>query len=62
MVMSEKKVGEVKELTEQELIVKAQKLQNEKINKASEAIKKILMENNLLMEVEHVIKLVPNRK
>jgi len=60
--MSEKKVGEVKELTEQELIVKAQKLQNEKINKASEAIKKILMENNLLMEVEHVIKLVPNRK
>ena len=58
----EKKVSEEKkELTEKELIIKAQKLQSDKINKANEQIRKILIDNNLLMEIEHVIKLRPKR-
>jgi len=61
--MSDKKdKGVKKELTEQELQMQAQKLLEAKIAKASGEIKKILIENNLMMYVDHVVKLVPNNR
>jgi len=61
----EKKVVESKEvkkvLTEQELMMQAQRLHQERITKANNEIQKILKENNLTMHIEHVIKLVPSR-
>lgn len=57
-----KKVEDVKKLTEQELQVQTRELHQKKMAKAEAQIRKILIENNLMMEVEHVIKLVPTRR
>ena len=58
--MSEKEnVKDVKkEETTQELLAKANKLNQEKIAEAYNQIKKILDENGLMMKVEHTIKIL----
>ena len=55
----EKNVKDVKkELTTEELLAKANKLNQEKIAEAYNQIKKILDENGLMMKVEHTIKIL----
>jgi len=57
--MSEKEnVKDVKEETTQELLAKANKLNQEKIAEAYNQIKKILDTNGLMMKVEHTIKIL----
>ena len=57
--MSEEKKREIKkELTAQELVAKANKLNQEKIVEAYDKIKKILDASGLMMKVEHTIKIL----
>ena len=59
--MSEKKnkeIKETKEVTTQELLAKANKLNQEKIAEAYNQIKKILDASGLMMKVEHTIKIL----
>ena len=56
--MSEEKKKEVKKETTEELLAKANKLNQEKIVEAYDKIKKILDASGLMMKVEHTIKIL----